>query len=124
VRIEAWGATREESVAEAVSAMVEGFADTSGRPATVRREGHVTGGSDEEILVGLLDEVIYRLDTAGELPVATEVWPAAGGVRVRFAMAGVESVAAVGAIPKAVSLHDLTVRQGPDGWMCSVTVDV
>jgi SHS2 domain-containing protein len=124
VRIEAWAPTREECFAEAVRGMVEGFADTSGRRTTVRRDCHVGGRSDEEILLGLLDEVIYRLDTAGEVPVATEIRPAGEGVRVRFTMAGVESLPAVGAVPKAASSHGLTVQQRPDGWVCSVTVDV
>jgi len=124
VRIEAWGATREECFAEAVLGMVESFADTPHAKGTIDRQGVITGASDEELLTGLLDEVVYRLDTAGEVPVAVAVRPDPQGIHARFTMADVRSVPAVGAVPKAVSLHELTVTHGPEGWRCSVTVDV
>jgi SHS2 domain-containing protein len=124
VRIEAWGATREECIAEAVLGMVESFADMSGSEPTTDREDTVTGTSDEELLTALLDEVIYRLDTEGEIPVAVQVRLAPEGLHARFTMTDVGSVQSVGAVPKAVSLHELAVTRGPEGWSCSVTVDV
>src|SRR5690606_37509171 len=89
VRIEAWGASREECVAEAVAATVESFADVSGAAPASTEEVRFDAGTDEDLLVAVLDEVIYRLDTAGQLPLTTDVTPADGALVVRFTMADV-----------------------------------
>ena len=124
VRIEAWGASREECVAEAVAATVESFADVSGAAPATTEEVRFDAGTDEDLLVAVLDEVIYRLDTAGQLPLTTDVTPADGGLAVRFTMADVAAATPVGAAPKAVSLHDLRFIRAPAGWSCTVTLDV
>ncbi|MGC5022921.1 archease [Micromonospora sp. DT47] len=125
VRIEAWAPDREGCLAEAVTALVETFVET----ADVRPDGEATidlpPGDDEDLLVGLLDEVIFRLETEGTLPLVTEVAPAdAGGLRVRWRTVDTEAVELVGAVPKAVSLHALRFTRTDDGWCCAVTVDV
>jgi SHS2 domain-containing protein len=127
VRIEAWAPSRERCVAEAVAAMVESFADLRGRAATGAVEVHFDPGSDEDLLIDVLEEVIYLLETVGELPVRAEVSPTGpdgDGLRVRFQTADAELAEPVGAAPKAVALHDL--RFGPNhvGWFCAVTLDV
>jgi SHS2 domain-containing protein len=124
MRIEAWGPTRERCIAEAVRGMVDSFADTSACEETTIRECLVMGGTDADLLAAVLDEVIYRLDTAGEIPVVADVRPADDGVVVRFAMVDVGSVRPVGAVPKAVSLHELQLERRRAEWACSVTVDV
>jgi SHS2 domain-containing protein len=123
-RIEAWAPTRERCIVEAVRGAVESFADTSACTETSMRECHISGERDEDLLVAVLDEVVYRLDTAGEIPVGLDVDPADSGVQVRFVMADVECVRPVGAVPKAVSLHELRLARGGAGWTCSVTLDV
>lgn len=123
VRIEAWAPSREECVAEAVTALVDTFADTTAARPVAEREFHPPAGADEDLLVSVLDEVIFRMDTAGELPVHTEVTDD-GGTVVRWRMAATDDVELIGAVPKAVALHEL--RFGPDGpgWSCAVTFDV
>ncbi|MGC3005300.1 hypothetical protein ACPF8X_44675, partial [Streptomyces sp. G35A] len=65
-------------------------------------------GDDEDLLVGLLDEVIFRLDTEGTLPLDCDVRPTGdGGLRVRWRSTSTDAVELVGAVPKAVSLHAL-----------------
>ncbi|MEU4383400.1 archease [Micromonospora echinofusca] len=126
VRIEAWAPTRQECVAEAVAALVDTFVDPAGARPGARREFHAPAGDgDADLLVGVLDEVIFRMETAGELPLHTAVADdGAGGLRVRWRTADTDAVELVGAVPKAVSLHGL--RFGPDGggWSCAVTLDV
>lgn len=125
VRIEAWAPTRERCLAEAVAALLDSFADTSGAQPTAAAEFQVEPGGDEDLLVGVLDEVIFRLDTEGELPLATEVRVTDdGGLRVRWRTAGTDAVQLVGAVPKAVSLHGLRFDRDGDGWSCAVTLDV
>ncbi|MEV6317566.1 archease [Streptomyces sp. NPDC051776] len=72
IRIEAWAPTRDECIAEAVLGLVDSFADVTG----VRPERLVTvsvpEGPAEDILLAVLDEVIYRLEVHGDVPVDIE----------------------------------------------------
>ncbi|MFI6106455.1 archease [Streptomyces sp. NPDC093595] len=124
VRIEAWGPSRELCLAEAVLGMVECFADVSGvRPVAVRQV-RVDETDDDDLLAALLDEIIFRLDVHGEVPLDVEAELTDGGLDVRLAVADLTAVRLVGAAPKAVSWSDLHLAPGPRGWSCAVTVDV
>ncbi|AZM58571.1 MULTISPECIES: archease [unclassified Streptomyces] len=123
VRIEAWAASREHCLAEAVSAMVESFADVSGvRPTGVGRI-RLGAASDDDLLAALLDEILYRLDVYGQVPVDVEADEAEGGLDVRLAVAGLSQVRLTGATPAAVTWEDLHVTPGPCGWSCAITMD-
>ena len=126
LRIEAWAPTREECLAEAVRGLVDSFAVVAGRPPSGRVRRHMTARLDEDLLVAVIDEVIYRLDADGQIPVSVTVRRAPdGGVVVFFALVPVAEAKITGAAPKAASLHDL--RCAPDAagrWSCAVTVDV
>ncbi|MFE6022027.1 archease [Streptomyces sp. NPDC056441] len=129
MRVEAWSPTAEGCIDEAVHAVLEGFADTSGAAVVGDREYVVTAESDEDLLVSVLEEVVYRMDADGEIPLTVEVGAiqSAGdgrGLSVRFRMADAGTAVPIGAVPKAVSLHDLQLRGGPGGWTCRVTLDV
>ncbi len=126
LRIEAWAPTREECLAEAVRGLVDSFAVVTGLPPQRRARRHMTARLDEDLLVAVIDEVIYRLDADGQVPVSVAVRRAPdGGVEVSFALIPVAEAEITGAAPKAASLHDL--RCAPDAagrWSCTVTVDV
>ncbi|MFG3691300.1 archease [Micromonospora sp. NPDC047740] len=125
VRIEAWAPDREDCVAEAVSALVDTFVDPAGVDGTAETEFSVPPGNDEDMLVTVLDEVIFRMETAGVLPLATDVRPAdGGGLLVRWWTVDTDAVELVGAVPKAVALHELRFGPDQDGWSCAVTLDV
>ncbi|MFG3510457.1 archease [Streptomyces sp. WAC05374] len=124
VRVEAWGASREQCLVEAVLGMVECFADVSGARATAVRQVQVGEGSDDDVLATLLDEVVFRLEVHGDVPVDVEVETVDDGLDVRMAVTDVRSVPMTGAVPKAVSWHELHLAPGPYGWSCAVTVDV
>ncbi|MFI9625991.1 archease [Streptomyces sp. NPDC052042] len=140
LRVEAWASTAGDCVAEAVRAAVESFADPSGAAPVGEHVCEVAAGSAEDLLVSVLEEMIYRLDAYGEIPVHVEVdmdvtagdadagadrTAAAGPVAsVRFRMADAGAAREVGAVPKAVSLHGLRLWHGPAGWTCRVTLDV
>ncbi|MGP4026026.1 archease [Actinomadura sp. 3N407] len=127
LRIEAWGPTRQRCVAEAVRGLVGSFADIAGvRPLrTIRLD--VPPDADADMLVTVLDEVIYRLEVGGEIVLDTEITGAAGGgLAARLEVGDAAEATAVGAVPKAVSLHDLRFGGDPGngGWSCAVTIDV
>ncbi|MEV0662761.1 archease [Actinomadura luteofluorescens] len=125
LRIEAWGPTRERCVAEAVAGLVESFADVSGvRPSGGIRLD-VPPGPDADLLVAVMDEVIYRLDVDGVLVLDAEIAAAPdGGLTARLATGDAAEAEATGAVPKAVSLHELRFGRDARGWSCAVTIDV
>ncbi|QGV76916.1 archease [Streptomyces ficellus] len=124
VRVEAWGGSREQCLVEAVLGMVECFADISATRATAVRQVQMPEGSDDDLLAALLDEVVFRLEVDGDVPVDVEVETVDDGLDVRLAVTDVRSVPITGAVPKAVSWHELHLAPGPYGWSCAVTVDV
>lgn len=73
MRVEAWSPTAEGCIAEAVRAVVEGFADTTGATVVGERAYVVTAESDVDLLVSVLEEVVYRMDADGEIPLDVEV---------------------------------------------------
>lgn len=124
LRVEAWAPTREECIAQAVLGTVESFVGTAAVHPEHTQLCQLSAHSDEDLLVAALEEVVYMVDTTGEVPVDVEVEPVDGGVEIRFAMADATHLPQTGAIPKAVSLHELRFGPGPSGWRCSVTLDV
>lgn len=123
LQIEAWAPTREECVAQAVRGLVDSFIEHADGPVSTA-EFEVDGDTDEDLLVGVLDEVIYRMDVSGQVPVTSTVRAADGRLDVTWGMAELADAEPVGAVPKATSLHELRLSEGPDCWTCAVTVDV
>jgi SHS2 domain-containing protein len=111
-------------LAQAVNGVVDSFIDLTGATGAGRRDLVLKAKDEEELLVALLEEVVYWLDTAGEVPVGVELAALPGGLQVSFQMADVGSLPLTGATPKAVTLHGLAFDRGPEGWSCSVTLDV
>ena len=126
LRIEAWADTREECVAEAVRALVNSFAEPGEQARRRAVQWHVTGETDADLVAAAIEEVIYGLDTSGEIPVAVAACRAAdGGIDLTLHLAGLDQVEITGAVPKAASLSGLRCSQDESGrWSCAVTVDV
>ena len=124
LRIEAWAPTRDGCIRQAVLGAVESFLDTSSAYPRRTRQRRLTADRDDDLLVAVLEEVIYLLDTAGEAPVDLNLTGADGDVDVDFAMVDASTLPQVGAVPKAVSLNELRFAHGQEGWDCLVTLDV
>jgi SHS2 domain-containing protein len=124
LRIEAWAPTREGAIRQAVLGTVASFLDTSSARPNHTLQRRLTADRDDDLLVGVLDEVIYVLDTAGEAPVDLDLNRTDGGIDVTFSMADASTLPQIGAVPKAVSLNELHFAQGHSGWRCSMTLDV
>ncbi len=124
LRIEAWAPTRDGCIRQAVLGAVESFLDLSSAHADHTRLRRLIANRDDDLLVAVLDEVIYLLDTSGEAPVDLDLRDVDDGVEVTFAMADARTLVQVGAVPKAVSLNDLRFSHGQQGWRCLVTLDV
>ncbi len=73
LRIEVWSPSRKGCIGEAVLGTVESFLDTSLARAQRIRQCRLTGDRDDDLLLAMLEEIIYVLDTAGEAPVDVEL---------------------------------------------------
>jgi len=126
LRVEAWGPTREACLAEAVRGLVDSFAVVAAARPRHTAERRFTASSDEDLLVAVIEEVIYRLDADGEIPVTAAVRPAPdGGVVLTLPLADVHEAEITGAVPKAASLHDLHCAPDAAGrWSCGIIIDV
>jgi SHS2 domain-containing protein len=143
VALEAWAPAKYECVIQAVHALVGGFAELMERrggrdePAPASAPAPVSApalrvsvsvpidpASDDDLLVAVLDEVIYQVEVHGRVPVDATLAAAGEAVDVRFETVPIDTVRIIGAVPKAVSLHQLRFGRVDGGWRCHVTVDV
>ena len=125
VILEAWAPDLASCCEEAVAALVAVYADSAEAQVAERRQVHVPPGSGESLLLAVLDEVIFTLDTAEDVPVDAVVRAADdGGLDLTLLLAVGRSVTPAGPVPKAVSRSELEVDSQPDGVRCRFLVDV
>ena len=125
VAIEAWGADAASCLREALVALVESFAGVGEPPATSLRPLATGPCGAEDALVSLLEEVIFNLDVASEVPVRFHLEPTEeGGFAGDMEVVPLARVEIVGPAPKAVSYHGLEMKEAPEGWRCHVLIDV
>lgn len=125
VIVEAWGPDFAACCEEAVAALADVYVD-AGRADTVeQRKVHLGAGSEESLLLDVLEEVIFTLDTAEAVPVRADVSVADdAGLDVVLALADRRAVTPTGSVPKAVSRSELTVDSQAAGVRCRFLVDV
>lgn len=125
VRLEAWGPDFCACVAEAVLALVGVFADISGAPDGAPASVAFDGDRYDELLLEALDEVIYRLDVDGAVPVAVRLARTGSRLEGEYDLVPLEQVEAIGPEPKALARSDLEVTTVADHTVTArVTVDV
>jgi SHS2 domain-containing protein len=124
VVLEAWGTTRVACLEQAALALVDSFADFGGVTPSHRIPVSIDAGDDEDLLVSVLEEVIYTVDADGAVPVAVDLTERAGGVDGFFAAVPADQLGIVGAIPKGVSRSGLQFALHRGQWRCRVLVDV
>ncbi|WP_187281620.1 archease [Nonomuraea sp. C10] len=128
VAVEAWADSREGCLAEAMRGLVESFADIEGARPDDSVTFVVTEESDEEVLVAVLQEVIYQIETFGRLAVDMSIdepteFPVER-VEARLATVPLETVERIGAMPKAVGTHNLRFGWVDGVWRAQAVVDV
>ncbi len=122
--IEAWGPDRLSCLAEAMQALVDVFAEpkTGESPKTVPL--WVEARSDVDLLVSLLEDVISVTDVVG-VPVRFHLRDADGGAVCGYMeVVDASEVEQVGAVPKAVSYHDIEFAEHDGTWRCRAVIDV
>jgi len=125
VILEAWGPSFATCCEEAVAALAETCIDTSRADISERRVFHLPAATAETMLLDLLDEVIFDLDTSSFVPVGAEVRSADdGALDIELLMAARHTVETTGAAPKAISLSELRVEARRGSVRCAFLVDV
>ncbi|MEQ4724288.1 archease [Nonomuraea sp. B19D2] len=123
-RIQAWAPTTGECIAQAVLGMADSFLDLRGAAAGSECDLHVGPGEPQDQLVAVLDEVIYLMDTTGQIPINVATQQEENRLSLHLTMADLTTVPQTGAVPKAVALHQLTFEHRAGQWTCTVTLDV
>lgn len=110
---------------EAMRAVVEIFARPVGGSSVRSVDVSAAGETDADLLVSLLEEVIYAVDALAAIPVAFELRDA-GPTEISGSMAVVPPAAVelVGPVPKAISYHGLQCGSEGASWRCRAVVDV
>lgn len=125
VIIEAWGPTRESCMVHAVHGLVDTFAELEDAPVVRSVPFALAPESDRELLVMLLEEVLYTHEVLGVLPLEVEIVATDdGGIAGSFEVVPVTEAQAVGAVPKAVSRHGLQMARTDGTWSARATIDV
>jgi SHS2 domain-containing protein len=119
------GHRRAACLEAAVRALVSTFADVTGAEATDSIEKSFAESTDEDLIVAVLEQVIYLVEVVGVVPVTVDfVDEKAGRLAGSFAVAPLEAVEIWGPAPKAIALSDLVFEERDNNWRCLVTIDV
>jgi SHS2 domain-containing protein len=125
VTVSAWAPTAEACVGEAVRGLVASFVDVTGLTPRSSVRWSVTPAADTELLVGVLEEVVYLLEVREVVPVRVEVSRTGeGGLEGAFWVVPARLGRPVGSVPKAITRHGLVFGGDGGAWRCVVTVGV
>jgi SHS2 domain-containing protein len=125
VVVSAWDSTVEGCLAETVHGLVSIVADVAGAEARRKLPFSCDPGPETDLVVELLDEVIFVVDTEDAIPVTVTVARREdGGVSGEFGVVDRMDVTVVGPAPKAVTRHGLRFERDGSLWRCEVVVDV
>ena len=108
VIIEAWAADFETCCREAIVGLLQTCVDGSAASLCDTRRFVVAPAAPDAMLLDVLDEVIFVLDTETAVPVAaTVVSDPGGGLEIELGLAERHTVSPTGSAPKAVSRSGL-----------------
>jgi SHS2 domain-containing protein len=122
-RIEAWAPARAGCLEAAVCALVSTFADVTEMEAANSIEEEFDESTDKDLLVALLEQVIYLVEVVGVVPVTVD-FVDDGRLAGSFGVVPLEAAEICGPAPKAIALSDLAFEERDNEWRCLVTIDV
>lgn len=121
--IEAWAPTRIACLAEVVRALVDTFADVWAVAATDTWPVQLAADDDAELVVALLEDVLFVIDAHDLVPVGARLaGSAAGGVAGRFDVVHRSQIDVTGPAPKGIAGCRVVSEAGR--WVVRATVDV
>lgn len=122
--IEAWAPDRLGCLTEALDALVASFARVPDPPVLRSLPIDVSADGDAELLLELLQEVIYVVDVLGVVPVRFHLVEVEGGVGGDMDVAPAADAELVGPVPKGVSWGGLAMGTAGGAWRARAVVDV
>lgn len=125
VIVEAWGPSKVSCVTEALSALVEEFAEVPEPVTASVLPLAAEPDSAEGALIALFEEVLYALDVFSVVPVRFHLFETEeGGLAGDMEVVSLDHVEVVGPEPKGVSYHGVALAPDAQGWWCHVLIDV
>ncbi len=123
--VSAWAPTDVDCIAEAVHGLVTAFAEIPAATPDETVPFSCEAAAAPELLVRVLEEVIYLLDARGLLTRDARLRRRPdGGLVGALLVVPAETAEVVGPAPKAITRHRLEFAPEEHGWRCAVTVDV
>lgn len=124
VIIDAWAPDFGACCEEAVLALLDLCIDSSGAQHSDRRAFATDGTDADAMLLDVLNEVIFVLDTVADVPIGVTVVRRDGGLDVELLLAPRSSIEWIGSPPKGVARAELAVHETDSGARCTCLVDV
>ena len=101
------------------------FSDIPDAAATTTMPVALESAPTPDLLVGLLEEVIYAVDVFAKVPAHVHLAEGEdGGVAGDLEVVDAADVVLIGPVPKGVSWHGLETADDGGTWRCRVVVDV
>lgn len=123
--IEAWGPDRVSCLREALTGLVEEFAEVTLTPAAKSLPLGAEAAEPAEMLLSLLEDVIHAVEVFWVVPVCFHLAEADdGGIAGDMEVVPASQARLSGPVPKGVSYHGLSMAEDGRGWRCRVLVDV
>lgn len=126
LEIDVAGLTAADCLAAAVEGLAASLTDPEAAPEPRGEDVEVAGDDLPGVLVGLVDEVILRLDADGELAVGlTDATLDGHTLRGRLQLVDLARVTIHGDAPKAATWHGVALEPAMEGgWRGRVMVDL
>jgi SHS2 domain-containing protein len=125
VILEAWAPDFSSCCEQAAIALLALCIDGSRAAVVDHYRFDLRPATRESMILDLLDEIIFVLDTVQAVPVGVRARPRADGeIEVTLTLAERESVEAIGSAPKAISRSGVRVDDKPGLVRCAFLVDV
>ncbi|WP_157355770.1 archease [Nocardia terrae] len=121
--VEAWAPTRERCLVQVIDAVVDSFIQRPRPEPSETIEWVMPRDRAENLMGTLLEAVDHQMEVYSRIPVTTTVERLDSGWRVRFELADLDRTTLCGAVPTAVTLHDIRIQSERDRWHCVVSVD-
>lgn len=122
--VEAWGPDRAACLVEALSGLVETFADVPDEAIQYLLPIGASGEDPQDELLALLEEVIYVVDVFGVVPTHFHLAVTDdGAVSGDMEVVPVNRVTLTGPPPRSVEHHELSITEHVGQWNCRAVVE-
>jgi len=124
VKIEAYGATLEKALANAVTGLGEAISGSTGVPQKARRLVEARGRDREAMSHNFMEEVLYLADADDFVPATAKNVTVRGNTATAVLSGCSMAELGITNAVKAVTYNELAVRRSSAGWTLLFVLDV